>query len=93
MNVRTSLVALAAIAAGCSPASPPPEVAQPGPAPSVAPVQVDTMPAASAAPAAPAPSLQEATKPPTTPTPAPVVTYKGAFATPESVLYDPVGDR
>ena len=92
MNVRTSLIALAAIAAGCSPA-PSPEVAQPGPAPAVAPVQVDTMPAASAPAPAPAPSLQEATKPPPAPTPAPVVTYKGAFATPESVLYDPVGDR
>src|SRR5690349_18196105 len=93
MNVRTSLIALTAIAAGCSPA-PNPEVAQPGPAPSVAPVQVETLPPGSAtAAAAPAPSLQEATKPPPSPTPAPVLTYKGVFATPESVLYDPVGDR
>ncbi len=97
MNVRSSLVALCALAAaatGCSKPAPPPEVAQPGEAPSVAPVQVETIPAASAATsAAPAPSLQEATKPPPSPAPPPVVTYKGAFATPESVLYDAAGDR
>lgn len=95
MNVRTSLIALCVSAAACSNPQPPVEVAQPGPAPAVAPVQVETMPPASAAPsAASAPKLEEATKPlPPAPTPAPLLTYKGAFATPESVLYDPGADR
>lgn len=94
MNVRVSFVALCALVAACEKPAPPPEVAQPGPPPSVAPVQVETSPAASAAPpASAAPALQEATKPPPAPVPAPVLTYKGAFATPESVLYDAAGDR
>ena len=93
MIVRSPLVALCALAFGCSKPGPPPEVAQPGPAPEVAPVQVETIPAPSASVAAPQPALQEATKPPPAPLPAPVVTFKGAFATPESVLYDAVADR
>ncbi len=94
MNVRVSFVALCALVIACEKPAPPPEVAQPGPPPSVAPVQVETSPAASAAPSASAaPALQEATKPPPAPVPAPVLTYKGAFATPESVLYDAAGDR
>jgi sugar lactone lactonase YvrE len=93
MLVRSSLVVLCAFAAGCAKPAPPP-VAQPGAAPSVAPVTVDTSPApVAAASAAPVPSLQEATKPPPTPLPPPAVTFKGAFATPESVLYDAAGDR
>jgi hypothetical protein len=93
MIVRTPFVALCALAFGCSKPAPPPEVAQPGPAPEVAPIQVDKIPAPSASVAAPQPALQEATKPPPAPVPAPVVTFKGAFATPESVLYDAVADR
>jgi sugar lactone lactonase YvrE len=96
MIARSSLVALCALALaiGCQKPAPPPEVAQPGPAPEVAPVQVETNPAPSASvAAAPQPALQEATKPPPAPVPAPAVTFKGAFATPESVLYDAAGDR
>ncbi len=95
MMLKTSLgVLLLALAAGCSNPQPTP-VALPGEAPPVAPVTVETIPApsASAAPAAsaaPKPALEEAAKPPT---PAPVLTFKGAFATPESVFYDAAGDR
>lgn len=93
MLVRSSLVVLCWLAAGCAKPAPTP-VAQPGDAPAVAPVTVDTSPAPSAAPSASAaPALQEATKPPPAPMPAPAVTFKGAFATPESVLYDAAGDR
>jgi sugar lactone lactonase YvrE len=93
MLVRSSLVALCALAAGCAQPAPTP-VAQPGPAPSVAPVTVETIPAPRAAPPPSAqPALQEATKPPPAPTPPPAVTFKGAFATPESVLYDAASDR
>lgn len=94
MKLRFSLAMLSVLAAGCSKDAPPP-VAQPGEAPSVAPVTVDTIPAPSAAAAAPSaekPKLEEA-KAPTAPTPAPAVTFKGPFATPESVLYDAAGDR
>jgi hypothetical protein len=82
------------LAAGCSKDAPPP-VAQPGAAPPVAPVTVDTIPAPSASVAAASekPKLEEATKPPPAPSPAPVLTFKGAFATPESVFYDAAGDR
>jgi hypothetical protein len=94
MNARTSLIALGALVAGCAKPAPTPEVAQPGAAPEVAPVQVDTMPAAGAPPPGSAqPALQEATKPPPSPTPPPAITFKGPFATPESVLYDAAGDR
>lgn len=93
MLVRTSLVLLCALAAGCAKPAPTP-IAQPGEAPAVAPVTVETIPAPSAAPAASAqPALQEATKPPPAPVPAPAVTFKGAFATPESVFYDAAADR
>jgi len=94
MLLRSSLVVLlSAFAAGCSQSAPTP-VAEPGPAPAAAPVTVETTPASSAASAAPAkPALEEATKPPPAPTPTPAVTFKGAFATPESVLYDAAGDR
>ncbi len=93
MLVRTSLVVLCALAAGCAKPAPTP-VAQPGEAPAVAPVTVETNPAPSAATSASAqPALQEASKPPPAPIPAPAVTFKGAFATPESVLYDAAGDR
>jgi len=92
--LRSSVAVLfVAFAAGCA-NSPPPPVAEPGAPRPVAPVAVETTPAPSAAPAAPAkPALEEATKPPPAPTPAPVLTYKGAFATPESVLYDAAADR
>lgn len=94
MNVRTSLVMLCGFVAACSKPAPTPEVAQPGAPPSAAPVLVETIPAPPPAPsAAPAASLQEATKPAPAPTPPPVLTYKGAFSTPESVLYDAAGDR
>ncbi|HVY30371.1 MAG TPA: hypothetical protein VHB79_27625 [Polyangiaceae bacterium] len=95
MKLRSSLIALSVLAAGCSKDAPPP-VAQPGEAPSVAPVTVDTIPASSAAAPAPSaekPKLEEAKAPPPAPTPAPAVTFKGPFATPESVLYDAAGDR
>lgn len=94
MSLRSSfVVVLWGITAGCAQSTPTP-VAEPGPAPSVAPVTVETAPAASAAPAASdKPALEEATKPPPAPQPAPVLTFKGAFATPESVLYDAAGDR
>lgn len=93
MKLGLSLVALSVLAAGCSKDAAPP-VAQPGEAPSVAPVTVETIPApsASAAAAAEKPKLEEVKAPPA-PTPAPAVTFKGAFATPESVLYDAAGDR
>ncbi|RYZ04833.1 MAG: hypothetical protein EOO73_21900 [Myxococcales bacterium] len=92
---KTSLGALCGLLlVGCSNPQPTP-VAQPGEAPPVTPVMVETIPApsASAAPAAsatPKPALEEAAKPPE---PAPVLTFKGAFATPESVFYDAAGDR
>lgn len=95
MLLKTSLGALlCVVAAGCSNPQPTP-VAQPGEAPPVTPITVEASPApsASAAPAAsaaPKPALEEAAKPPT---PAPVLTFKGAFATPESVLYDAAADR
>jgi sugar lactone lactonase YvrE len=94
MSVRSSsLIALCSLVAACSKPVPTP-VSQPGEAPPVAPVTVETMPASSSAPAASAqPALQEATKPPPSPVPAPVLTFKGMLATPESVLYDPAGDR
>lgn len=93
MLVRSSLVVLCLLAAGCAKPAPTP-VSQPGDAPAVAPVTVSTSPAPSAAPSASAaPALQEATKPPPAPVPAPAVTFKGAFATPESVFYDAAGDR
>jgi hypothetical protein len=57
-------------------------------------VQVEAMPATSPpSSASAAPALQEAKKPEPGPTPAPAVTFKGAFATPESVLYDAAADR
>jgi hypothetical protein len=93
---RSSLgVLLCVLAAGCSKPTPTP-VAQPGEAPPVAPVTVETIPgpsASSAASAAPKPALEEAPKPEPAPVPAPAVTFKGVFAHPESVLYDAVGDR
>jgi len=96
MMLRSSLVLLLVLAAGCSKDAPPP-VAQPGDAPPVAPVTVDTSPAPSATPAAAAaadkPALQEAQKPAPAPAPPPAVTFKGAFNHPESVLYDAAGDR
>ena len=93
MLVRSSLVVLCLLAGGCAKPAPTP-VAQPGDAPAVAPVTVSTSPAPSAAPSASAaPALQEATKPPPAPVPAPAVTFKGAFATPESVFYEAAGDR
>jgi sugar lactone lactonase YvrE len=93
MMLRSTFVLLLAFSAGCSKPTPTP-VAQPGEAPAVAPVTVDTIPAPSAAAsAAPKPTLQEATKPPPAPVPAPAVTFKGAFAHPESVFYDAAGDR
>lgn len=97
MLLKSSLVALlGAFAVGCSNPTPPP-VAQPGEAPSVAPVTVDTIPAPSSAPApvasaAPKPAAEEVPKSDPPPSPAPVVTYKG-LATPESVLYDAAADR
>lgn len=84
MNVRSSLVALCALTAACSKPAPPPEVAQPGQPPPVAPVQVDPAPE----PVAEQPAPQELE-----PVPAPAVVFKGAFATPESVLYDAAADR
>lgn len=93
--LKTSLGVLwGLLLVGCSSPQPTP-VAQPGEAPPVTPVTVERIPApsASAAPAAsaaPKPALEEATKPPE---PAPVLTFKGAFATPESVFYDAAGDR
>jgi sugar lactone lactonase YvrE len=93
MMLRSPLVVLCVLAAGCAKPAPPP-VAQPGEPPAVAPITVETIPAANAAPPASAqPALQEATKPPPAPVPAPAVSFKGAFATPESVLYDAAGDR
>jgi sugar lactone lactonase YvrE len=98
MMLRSSLGVLACVlAAGCSNPQPTP-VAQPGEAPAVAPVTVETIPAPSAstapaASAAPKPALEEAAKPVPAPVPAPAVTYKGAFAHPESVFYDAAGDR
>jgi hypothetical protein len=94
MMLRSTFVALSVLAVGCSKEAPPP-VAQPGEAPPVAPVTVETTPApsASATLAADPPKLAEATKPPPAPAPPPAVTFKGAFATPESVLYDAAGDR
>jgi len=94
MMLRSTFVALSVFAVGCSKDAPPP-VAQPGDAPAVAPVTVETIPASSssAEPAADKAKLAEATKPPPAPVPAPAVTFKGAFATPESVLYDAAGDR
>lgn len=93
MLLKSSLVLLVALAAGCSQSAPTP-VSEPGPAPSAAPVTVETHPAPSAAASA-KPALEEAQPPAASPapTPAPVLTYKGAFATPESVLYDAAGDR
>jgi sugar lactone lactonase YvrE len=94
--IRSSLFVLGALAFGCAKPAPTPEVAQPGAAPSVAPVTFESHPGpkASAAPsAAPAPSLQDVSKPPPPPAPAPVLTFRGAFATPESVLYDAAADR
>jgi sugar lactone lactonase YvrE len=94
--IRSSLFVLGVLAFGCAKPAPTPEVAQPGAAPSVAPITVESIPGprASAAPsAAPASSLQEASKPPPAPVPAPAVTFKGAFATPESVFYDAAADR
>jgi sugar lactone lactonase YvrE len=93
--LKKSLGALcSALLAACSHPQPTP-VAQPGEAPPVVPVTVEKIPApsASGAPApsaAPKPALQEAEKPPE---PAPIITFKGAFATPESIFYDAVGDR
>jgi len=95
MKLHSSLLTLAVLAVGCTKEAPPP-VAQPGEAPSVAPVAVETTPAPSVAPPAPSaaekPKAEEAKAPPA-PVPAPAVTFKGAFATPESVLYDAAGDR
>lgn len=93
MSVRSSLALLCAVAAGCSTPTPLP-VAQPGEAPSAAPVTVDTIPAPRVAPESSVkPVVNEAPAPPLGPSPAPVVTFSGAFATPESVLYDAAGDR
>jgi hypothetical protein len=63
-------------------APPPPAAAEPTAAPTPA-AQVSPAPAPSTAKAEPAPAA----------TPKPIVTFKGAFATPESVLYDEVADR
>jgi sugar lactone lactonase YvrE len=95
MSLRSSLFVLLCGMAACTQPSPTP-VAEPGAAPSAVPVYVEASPApkASAAPAEPPkPALEEATKPAPPPTPAPVLTFKGAFATPESVFYDAAGDR
>jgi sugar lactone lactonase YvrE len=95
--LKNSLGALCgALLVACSHPQPTP-VAEPGEAPAVVPVTVERIPApsastsASAAPsAAPKPALEEAEKPPE---PAPIITFKGAFASPESVFYDAAGDR
>jgi sugar lactone lactonase YvrE len=94
MFVRSSLVALCVLAVGCERPAPAP-VVEPGPAPSVTPVIVETAPAASAAPPASASAapVAQAPKAPPPPAPAPVLTFKGAFATPESVFYDAAADR
>lgn len=94
--MRSSLGVLwCVLAVGCSNPTPTP-VAQPGEAPPVAPVTVETVPepsASSASSAAPKPALEDAPKPEPAPVPAPAVTFKGVFAHPESVLYDSAGDR
>jgi sugar lactone lactonase YvrE len=79
------------LVAACGGQTPEP-VAEPGPPPPPAPVLVETAPAPSAsAPAATTPALSDVTKPPSGP--APVLVYRGVFATPESVLYDAAADR
>jgi hypothetical protein len=89
----SSLVGVGVLVVGCAQPAPTPEVAQPGAAPAVTPIQVDTIPAPSApASASAAPALSEATKPEPAPVPAPTLRYSGAFATPESALYEAAGD-
>jgi sugar lactone lactonase YvrE len=94
MSLKSSLFLVCGLLAACEkPAAQ--AVDQPSAAPSVAPVTVETTPAPSAAVAAPVDKtvVAEPPKAAPAPTPAPVVTFKGSLATPESVLYDAAGDR
>lgn len=92
MNVRSSLLLLGSWLMACSRPAPAPEVAEPGAPPELAPVQVQSLPAAPSAAASVAPPAKVQSAPPA-PSPGPVLTYQGAFATPESVLHDAVADR
>src|SRR5688500_9405673 len=75
--------------AACGGSQPPPE---PPPPPAPAAATPSPTPAAQVSPTpGPAPTAQTEPAPATTPKPA--VRFTGAFATPESVLYDEAGDR
>lgn len=90
MNSYTSLASVLAVAlVSCTPPKPLPEVNEP-----VAPTKEVEL-----EPTAPTPLPEPTVGKPLDPPPAaepsiePVLKFTGAFATPESVLYDPTGDR
>jgi hypothetical protein len=92
MKASSALLGLLALSS-CTPLQPiqpPPEVNEP----SAAPKEVELRPTVSTPP--PDPTAEEVAKaPPATPEPSvePVIKFSGAFATPESVLYDEASDR
>jgi hypothetical protein len=90
MNSYTSLASVLAVAlVSCTPPKPLPEVNEP-----VAPTkEVELEPTAPTP--LPEPTVGKPLDPPPVAEPSiePVLKFTGAFATPESVLYDPTGDR
>lgn len=89
MRFSPSLLAGLLSLNACTPPHPQPVVNQPESPPK----EVELQPSDSTPP--PEPSAATATTPPATPEPSiqPVITFTGAFATPESVLYDAAADR
>jgi len=97
MSFRTSSQALWILAScitACGGSQPAPE---PAGTPPAAIASASSLPPAAVitdkSPADPAPAPAKAEAPKAPPPPTPVLKYTGVFATPESVLYDAVGDR
>jgi hypothetical protein len=84
--------ASALLVSACGGSQPPAEPPPPPPPPAAATPAAEPTPAAQVSPSpAPAPTAKGETGPATTPKPA--VRFTGAFANPESVLYDEAADR
>src|SRR5262245_50894389 len=85
--------AAALLIPACGGSEPPPAAPPaPPPAPTAPAPGAAATPAAQVSPS-PAPSPTAKTEPATASAPKPAVRYSGAFATPESVLYDEANDR
>jgi hypothetical protein len=90
-RLRFAFVA-ALLLPACGGSQPPPEPPTAPPPPVAAAPTAAPTPAAQVSPA-PSPATTAKAEQAVVPTPKPAVTFKGAFATPESVLYDEAGDR